>query len=92
MGRLVYRILSGQLERARAQNKSDLNALFRLYMPFRSAAKLTGGILDMAMVRALVEIFNGHFFQGACHLASAWVRKGRAERAVRRALERGPGI
>ena len=91
-GRLVYRILSGQLERARAQNKSDLNALFRLYMPFRSAAKLTGGILDMAMVRALVEIFNGHFFQGVGHLASAWVRKGRAERAVRRALERGPGI
>ena len=61
-------------------------------MPFRSAAKLTGGILDMAMVRALVEIFNGHFFQGAGHLASAWVRKGRAERAGRQALERGPGV
>ena len=89
LGRLVYRILAWDLRRTQAKGKPDLNALFRMYMPFRGAAKLTGGILNLDMVRALVEVFNGRFFRGAGHLISAWVGKGRAEKATRKALERG---
>ena len=85
IGRLVYRILKGQVDRATAGGAPDLNALFRLNMPFRGVAKMTGGAVDMAMAAALVELFNGHFFRGAGHVIGAWRRK---EKAVREAAGR----
>lgn len=80
IGRLVYRIFQGQVNRAVAKGTPDLNAMFRLSMPFRGVAKMTGGAVDMAMAGALVEIFNGHFWQGSGHLLSAWRHKHRAAR------------
>ena len=79
-GRLVYRILRRQAERATSADKPDLNALFRLGMPFRAVAKMTAGMVDMDMVRALVELFNGRFCRGAVHLLAAWRRKRRLDR------------
>ena len=80
VGRLVYRILRHQAERAVSAEKPDLNALFRLGMPFRAVAKMTAGMVDMGMVRALLEVFNGRFCQGATHLLWAWHRKRRLDR------------
>ncbi len=82
VGRLVYRITKGQLDKAEAAGKPDLDALFRYNMPIRAIAKMTAGGVDMDMARALLEIFNGRFFHGAGGLLSAWLRKGRAEKAA----------
>ena len=86
VGRLIYRITKSQLDKAEAAGKPDLDALFRYGMPIRAIAKMTGGAVDMAMSRALLKIFNGHFFHGAGTLISAWLRKGRAEKATAAAL------
>lgn len=80
IGRLVYRIFQGQVNRAVAKGTPDLNAMFRLSMPFRGVAKMTGGAVDMAMAEALVEVFNGRFWKGTGHLLSAWRRKEKASR------------
>lgn len=80
VGRTVYRVLRRQAERALASDKPDLNALFRLGMPFRAVAKMTAGAVDRSMVCALLEIFNGHLCRGAAHLLGAWWRKRRLDR------------
>lgn len=91
VGRLVYRITKNQLDRAEAAGKPDLDALFRYNMPIRAIAKMTAGVVDMAMTEALLELFNGRFFHGAGALVSAWVRKGKAEKATAAALSAGKG-
>lgn len=78
VGRLTYRMLKDQVDRAKARGKPDLNALFRLNMPFRGMAKMMGGAVDMAMAAALVRIFNGQSFRGLADLAAAFFRKERA--------------
>ena len=87
VGRLVYRITKKQLDEAEAKGKPDLDALFRYNMPFRAIAKMMGGMIDMAMAEALLEMFNGHFFKGFGHLIAAFVRKNGAEKRTRQALE-----
>ena len=79
-GRLVYQVLRRQAERAVSAEKPDLNALFRLGMPFRAVAKMTAGMVEPDMVRALLEVFNGRFCRGAVHLLRAWCRKRRLDR------------
>lgn len=86
IGRLVYRILTGIRNKADQKGKPDLNILFIFNMPFRGIAKMMGGAMDMTMTDAIVEIFNGHFFKGFGHLASAWIRKSRATKATARKL------
>ena len=86
-GRQVYRVLKSQVDRAEAAGKPDLDALFRLNMPFRGVAKMMGGMVDMDMVRALVTMFNGHFFKGLGGLLRAWRCKGKAQREAEKALK-----
>lgn len=86
VGRLVYKITRGQLDKAEAAGEPDLDALFRYNMPIRAIAKMTAGAVDMAMTRALLELFNGRFFRGVGALASAWLRKRKAEKAAAAAL------
>lgn len=89
IGRLIYRLFKNQLDRAEAAGKPDLDALFRMNMPFRGMAKMMGGAVDMAMAAALVEIFNGHFFKGVGRLIDSWRRKRRAEKETAEKLSRG---
>ena len=81
IGRQIYRLFRHQVDRANAKGSPDLDALFRLNMPFRGIAKMTGGMADMAMSEAVVEIFNGHFFRGCGSFLKAWRQKGRGARA-----------
>ena len=81
LGRQVYRLFRCQVDKAKG--KPDLDALFRLNMPFRGIAKMTGGMADMAMAEAIVEIFNGHFFRGCGSLLKAWRRKSKDTKAFR---------
>ena len=86
VGRLVYRIFKGQVEAGEAKGKPDLDALFRFNLTFRGVAKMMGGMVDMPMAEALLEIFNGHFFRGVGHLIGGFFRKNRAEKETARAL------
>lgn len=76
-GRLVYQIIRYQAQKAVESDKPNLDALFRMGMPFRAMAKMTAGMVDMNMVRALLVIFNGHFWRGAVRLLKAWWKKHR---------------
>lgn len=84
IGRQIFRLFQHQVDSANSKGKPDLDALFRLSMPFRGIAKMTGGIADMAMTEAVVEIFNGHFFRGCGSFLKAWRRKGREAKAFRK--------
>lgn len=86
VGRLIYKVTKKQAEKLRKDGKPDLDALFRYNMPFRAIAKMTGGMVDMAMVESLLIIFNGHFFRGLGGLVRAFFRKGKAERELKQAL------
>jgi len=86
VGRLVYQINAMQMKRAIKKGKPDLDLLFRTNMTFRAVAKMMGGMVDMAMADAMVEIFNGHFFKGLGHLIKAWRKKDRAVKETSRML------
>lgn len=80
IGRLVHHVLKRRVEKGEKTGTPDLNALFCYSMPFRAVAKMTAGAVDLAMVRALVEIFNDSFRQGVSHLWHAWRHKRRLDR------------
>lgn len=84
--RLVYRILAGKKQKAEDSGVPDLNILFIYNIPFRGIAKMMAGAVDMAMVDALLEMANGHFWRGLVHLAGAWRRMGAAAKETRRRL------
>ncbi|MDR2178116.1 MAG: glycoside hydrolase family 3 C-terminal domain-containing protein [Treponema sp.] len=86
LGRLVYRLLTGEQNKAELQGKPNLNILYIYNMPFRGLAKMTAGAINMEMVDAILEIFNGRFFRGTAHLVSAWFRKGGDEKKTARKL------
>jgi beta-glucosidase len=83
IGPLVYKILTGRKNKAAIQGNPDLNILFIYNMPFRGIAKMIGGAVDMAMAKAILEIFNGRFFAGLAHLAGAWLKKSRAVKTLK---------
>lgn len=87
LGRLVYKILTSQKEKAEQKGKPDLNILFIYNMPFRGVAKMMGGAVDMAMVDALLVIFNGRFFAGAGALISAYFKMKKCGKEFWAALE-----
>ncbi|KAB7786441.1 beta-glucosidase GluB [Bifidobacterium cebidarum] len=52
----------------------DLNTLFILNMPPRAMSKMTQGMVDSAMVDAIVAIANGHTFRGLGGLIAGFFR------------------
>lgn len=56
------------------------NTRFALDLPFRSVARMSGGLVDEAMLDALLLMVNGRFWHGARRMLSAW----RAHRRARR--------
>ncbi|MGN0747910.1 MAG: beta-glucosidase [Aristaeellaceae bacterium] len=68
VARLVARFLKGQVDRAVARGKPDLNLLFMYNMPFRGMAKMMNGMVTMAMAEDVLLMVNGHFFRGAGRL------------------------
>ncbi len=80
LARLVYRILNSMRLRAERKGKPDLNILFIYNMPFRGIAKMMGGMVDMAMVDAIMVIVNGHFFSGCGQLIGAFRKMRKAQK------------
>lgn len=64
IARLVHRIIRGLLKRSEKKGKPDLNLLFISNMPFRAIAKMTNGMVSLAMVDEMLVMVNGHFFKG----------------------------
>lgn len=64
LARFIYRRLEKAKRKSEEKGKPDLNILFIYNMPFRSIAKMTGGVVTMDMVSGILEIVNGHFWKG----------------------------
>lgn len=84
LARLAFRVLDARRAAADRKGTPDLNILFLLNMPFRAIGKMTGGMVDTAMVDGLLRVVNGHFFSGARVTVRAFVRNRRANRATAR--------
>ncbi len=87
VGRLVYAVSKAQVDKSMKAGKPDLDALFRYNMPIRAIGKMTGGMVSMDMARALLEIFNGHFFRGAGKLIGGFVRNLNSTKSFEKKLE-----
>ncbi|WP_307868083.1 glycoside hydrolase family 3 C-terminal domain-containing protein [Cellulosimicrobium cellulans] len=86
LARLAFRILSWRRDAADRKGAPDLNVLFLLNMPFRAIGKMTGGMVDAAMVDGIVRIVNGHLFRGTGAVLRGFVRNRRADRRTARTL------
>ncbi len=86
LARLAFRVLSWRRDAADRKGAPDLNVLFLLNMPFRAIGKMTGGMVDDAMVDGIVRIVNGHFFRGTGAVVRGFVRNRRADRRTARTL------
>ena len=58
--RLVYRIMTGMLNKSIKKGQPDLNIIFIYNMPFRAIGKMAGGMVSQDMCRSIVRITNGH--------------------------------
>lgn len=87
VGRLIYKIIRSKKKSLEKKGKPLLNIMFIYNMPFRGLAKSTGGIVNFEMTKAVVHIFNGHFFKGTGHLIRAFFRKKRAVKSTERLLK-----
>ncbi|MCD7885271.1 MAG: glycoside hydrolase family 3 C-terminal domain-containing protein [Lachnospiraceae bacterium] len=64
LARGICKILKNKKEKSEKAGKPDLNVLFIYNMPFRSVAKMTGGMVSIRMAEGMVTAVNGHFFRG----------------------------
>ncbi|PST45810.1 glycosyl hydrolase [Bifidobacterium callitrichos] len=64
----------------------DLNTLFILNMPPRAMSKMTQGMVDSAMVDAIVKIGNGRTFRGLGSLISSYFRNQSANKRTAKEL------
>lgn len=81
--RLQHRILA----RADAKGAPDLDALFRLNMPFRAIAKMMNGTVSTPMAEAMLVIVNGRHVAGILELVRAWRANRRTTRFFRQQLD-----
>ena len=81
VARFIYKVLTNLKKRSEAKGKPDLNILFIYNMPFRAIAKMTGGAVSMEMVNGMVNVVNGHFFQGMKKIISGFFANRKANKA-----------
>jgi len=83
--RLVYKIMTGMLNKSIKKGKPDLNIIFIYNMPFRAIGKMAGGMVSQDMCESIVTIVNGHgiaFCKGLIGLIGGFFKQsGVAKRA-----------
>lgn len=65
--RLVWKIMTGMLNKSIAKGEPDLNITFIYNMPIRAIGKMAGGMCSQQMCDGILDIVNGHaigFFKG----------------------------
>ncbi|MGN0299131.1 MAG: glycoside hydrolase family 3 C-terminal domain-containing protein [Lachnospiraceae bacterium] len=75
VGRVVYKIMTGMLNKSMEKGKPDLNIMFIYNMPFRGIGKMTGGMVSQYMVDGIVKALNGHFFRGLGQIISGFFKQ-----------------
>ncbi|WEV59086.1 glycoside hydrolase family 3 C-terminal domain-containing protein [Bifidobacterium sp. ESL0728] len=89
VARTVAKTLSKREAKIRQKTgQPDLNTLFILNMPPRAMCKMTQGIIDSAMVQAVVKIANGHTFRGLGSFVVGYFRNISANKRVAKELEK----
>ena len=87
VARTVAKTLTKQEAKIRQKTGApDLNTLFILNMPPRAMSKMTQGMVDSAMVDAIVKIANGHTFRGLGGVIAGFFRNQSANRRTAREL------
>lgn len=77
IARFAYKKLTQMKKKSEDAGKPDLNILFIYNMPFRSIAKMTGGMVSMEMVEGIVTMVNGHLFRGLKKTVGGFFRNRR---------------
>lgn len=65
--RLVWKIMTGRLNKSIEKGQPDLNTTFIYNMPIRAIGKMAGGMCSQRMCEGILDIVNGHaigFFKG----------------------------
>lgn len=88
---LVARTIAKTLTNREAKTRQktgapDLNMLFILNMPPRAISKMTQGMVDSAMVDAIVKIANGHTFRGLGGIIAGYFRNQSANKRTAKEL------
>ncbi len=81
--RLVWRVMTGMLNRSLRKGKPDLNIIFTYNMPFRAIGKMAGGVVSQEMCRSILTIVNGHalgLFKGLGGLIAGFFRQRRVKK------------
>lgn len=76
--RLVYKVLTGMLEKSIAKGEPNLNIIFIYNMPFRAIGKMAGGMVSQEMCEGILTIVNGHgiaFLKGLGKIIGAFFRQ-----------------
>ena len=80
LARFAYKKLTAMKKKADDSGVPDLNIMFIYNMPFRAIAKMSGGMVDMNMVHAIVSIINGHFWSGLGKVISGFFKNSKANK------------
>ena len=88
---LVARTIAKTLTNREAKTRQktgapDLKMLFILNMPPRAMSKMTQGMVDSAMVDAIVKIANGHTFRGLGGIIAGYFRNQSANKRTAKEL------
>lgn len=89
LARFVYHHLTAKKKKSEDAGKPDLNILFMYNMPFRALAKMTGGVVSMEMAEGILDVVNGHFFQGIGRVTGGFFRNRKANKDYEKRLEKG---
>ncbi|MBM6731032.1 glycoside hydrolase family 3 C-terminal domain-containing protein [Bifidobacterium pullorum subsp. saeculare] len=87
VARTVAKVLTNREESVREKTgQPDLNTLFILNMPPRAMSKMTQGMIDSAMVQAIVKIANRHTFLGIGSFIAGFFRNQSANKRTEKEL------
>ncbi|WEV74069.1 glycoside hydrolase family 3 C-terminal domain-containing protein [Bifidobacterium sp. ESL0798] len=88
VARTIAKVLTNKEVKIRQKTgQPDLSILFVLNMPPRAICKMAQGMIDSAMVQAVVKIANGHTFRGAGSFIAGYFRNISANKRVAKELE-----
>ncbi|MBR3368052.1 MAG: glycoside hydrolase family 3 C-terminal domain-containing protein [Lachnospiraceae bacterium] len=84
--RLVYKIMTGMLNKSIEKGKPDLNIIFIYNMPFRAIGKMAGGAVSQEMCESILDIVNGHaggFFKGVGGLIGGYLKQNKVQKKAK---------
>lgn len=81
--RLVWKIMTGMLNKSIEKGEPDLNITFIYNMPIRAIGKMAGGMCSQQMCDGILDIVNGHaigFFKGLGKIIGGFFRQQKIQK------------